>query len=163
MSNYETKNIFAKNLSALLAENNETQAALAEILHVAASSVSGWCCGAKMPRMDKIEQIAFHFGVPRSRLIEENQFPSSNARHIDKELETENFSTPEIKMIKKYRALDEHGKRIVDFVLDEESERMNAEDSEYMCAAARDGGLVKIPKPDEEAELPEKDSFIDGL
>ena len=83
MSDYETKNIFAKNLSALLAENNETQAALAEILHVAASSVSGWCCGAKMPRMDKIEQIALHFGVPRSRLIEENRFPSSNAQPID--------------------------------------------------------------------------------
>lgn len=79
------------------------------------------------------------------------------------ENEEVSFSSHEIEIIKKYRALDEHGKRIVDLVLDEESERMNEEDSEYMYAAARGGGLVKIPKPDAEVELPEKDSFIDGL
>ena len=86
MATYETKEIFAKNLTALLSENNETQAALAEILNVAASSVSGWCSGIKMPRMDKIEQIATHFGVQRSRLLEDqsNQ-PSlpSNAIEYD--------------------------------------------------------------------------------
>ena len=77
MATYETKEIFAKNLTALLSENNETQAALAEILNVAASSVSGWCSGIKMPRMDKIEQIAAHFGVQRSRLLEDQSNQST--------------------------------------------------------------------------------------
>lgn len=77
MATYETKEIFAKNLTALLNENNETQAALAEILGVAASSVSGWCSGIKMPRMDKIEQIAAHYSVPRSRLLEDQSKQSA--------------------------------------------------------------------------------------
>lgn len=80
MTTYETKEIFAKNLSSLLAEHNETQAMLAEVLGVAASSVSGWCGGVKMPRMPKIEQIAAHFGVPRSRLLEDQPSPLPSPR-----------------------------------------------------------------------------------
>lgn len=71
MASYETKEIFAKKLSTLLATTNETQASLAAQMNVAPSSVSGWCSGEKMPRMDKIEWIAKHFDVPRSFLLEE--------------------------------------------------------------------------------------------
>ena len=39
--------------------------------------------------------------------------------------ESESFTIGEQKMIKKYRALDEHGKKIVDFVLNEEYDRSN--------------------------------------
>ena len=59
----DIKKIFARNLSRLLEENRETQADLAEKMKVAPSSVSGWCTGAKMPRMDKVEWLASHFNV----------------------------------------------------------------------------------------------------
>lgn len=67
----DIKKIFARNLSRLLEENRETQADLAEKMKVAPSSVSGWCTGAKMPRMDKVEWLASHFNVSRSDLIED--------------------------------------------------------------------------------------------
>ena len=50
----DIKTVFARNLSRLLDEHNETQAELADKMQVAPSSVSGWCTGAKMPRMNKV-------------------------------------------------------------------------------------------------------------
>lgn len=35
------------------------------------STVSNWCTGQKLPRMDKVEKIAAHFGVQKSDLIED--------------------------------------------------------------------------------------------
>lgn len=70
MSGYETKKIFAENLIRLLGEHNKTQLDLANQMNVAASTVSSWCTGDKMPRMDKVEWMAEYFGVPTSALIE---------------------------------------------------------------------------------------------
>lgn len=71
MSTYETKIIFSKNLSRLLDINNITQLEFAKRMNVAASTVSSWCNGEKMPRMDKVEWMAEFFGVPRTDLISE--------------------------------------------------------------------------------------------
>lgn len=71
MSDYETKKIFSKNLSRILSEKGVTQAELASLMGVAASSVSGWCTGEKMPRMNKIEWIAKHFHILKSDLLED--------------------------------------------------------------------------------------------
>lgn len=73
MPNYETKAIFAYNLTRLLNKNNITQIELAGKMRVAASTVSSWCNGEKMPRMDKVEWMANFFGVPTSSLIEADQ------------------------------------------------------------------------------------------
>ena len=54
VSDYETKKIFSENLSRLLAEHGKTQLDLSNEMHVAASTVSSWCNGSKMPRMDKV-------------------------------------------------------------------------------------------------------------
>ncbi len=72
MSDYETKKIFSKNLSRLLSAHNITQAELANILNVSPASISGWCTGDKMPRMNKIEKIAQYFEVQKSDLIEDH-------------------------------------------------------------------------------------------
>ena len=53
-----------------------------------------------------------------------------------KELDTNDFSIPEIKMVRKYRALDAHGKRIVDMVLDEEYSRCENAASSYLMPVA---------------------------
>lgn len=68
----DIKKTFGRNLTKLLEEYKETQADLAEKMHVAPSSVSGWCTGAKMPRMDKVEWIAAHFNVSKSELLEDS-------------------------------------------------------------------------------------------
>lgn len=72
MNEYDTKKIFSKNLSRVLSENGMTQAELASEMGVAASSVSAWCNGDKMPRMDKIEWISKKFNISKSELLEEN-------------------------------------------------------------------------------------------
>ena len=61
-----------------------------------------------------------------------------------KELDTNDFSIPEIKMVRKYRVLDAHGKKIVDMVLDEEYSRC---ENEYIELVAR-GGKYKVKKDD---------------
>lgn len=65
------KDIFAANLLRLMKENREKQVDIARLLGVSKSTVSAYCSGNQMPRMDKIEQLARHYGVPRSALIEE--------------------------------------------------------------------------------------------
>lgn len=79
MSDYETKRVFSNNLCRLLERNNITQIEFAKKMNVAASTVSSWCTGDKMPRMDKIELMAEFFGVLRTSLIsnspKENSIP----------------------------------------------------------------------------------------
>lgn len=70
MSSYETKKIFSKNLTDFLTKNNITQYELATRMGVAPSTVSSWCSGEKMPRMDKVEWMASFFGITKSELIE---------------------------------------------------------------------------------------------
>ena len=63
--------IFATNLQRLMKEHNEKQVDIARLLGVTKSAVSSYVHGDQMPRMDKIEILAQHFGVSRGALIEE--------------------------------------------------------------------------------------------
>lgn len=65
------KQIFAANLRRLMRESKEKQVDVARLLGVTKSSVSAYCSGEQMPRMDKIEILAQHYGVARAALIEE--------------------------------------------------------------------------------------------
>lgn len=69
--NSDYKKVFAKNLSNLLARNKKTQADLVADLRLNKSTISTWVNGTKMPRMNKIEQLANYFGVEKSDLIED--------------------------------------------------------------------------------------------
>ena len=66
-------------------------------------------------------------------------------------LTAKDFTVSEIKMVKKYRLLDAHGKDMVDMVLEKELERTETvsedEDSEYMELVAR-GGKYRVKKAD---------------
>lgn len=73
MPEYETKRAFSKNLIRLLDSSGETQIQLANALGVSKSTVSSWCTAEKMPRMDKIEAIARHFGISKSDLLATEQ------------------------------------------------------------------------------------------
>ena len=62
---------FAENLQRLIRDNHEKQIDIARLLGVSKSTVSCYCSGSQMPRMDKIEQLAHHFGVTRAALLGE--------------------------------------------------------------------------------------------
>ncbi len=69
------RNLFADNLVRLLKENREKQIDIARLLGVSKSTVSAYCSGTQMPRMDKLEQLAHHFGVTRGELLGEAPEP----------------------------------------------------------------------------------------
>lgn len=73
------KQIFAANLRRLMREHNERQVDVARLLDVTKSSVSAYCSGEQMPRMDKLEQLAQHYGVSRAALIMEEERPDDQA------------------------------------------------------------------------------------
>lgn len=66
MTEHEINRIISENLNRLLEERNITQQELAEYIGVTQASVSNWCKGIKMPRMDKVDKICELFGISRS-------------------------------------------------------------------------------------------------
>lgn len=69
MAESELRNRFACNLLTLLRTNNMKQSELASRLNVSRTTVSAWCAGLKIPRMDKIEEIADIFNVNVALLL----------------------------------------------------------------------------------------------
>lgn len=106
----------------------------------------------KNPSIDTVKAIVHTMGFTLDDL---DDFPRSKSGN--------DLSTENMELIKKYSNLDAHGKKIVDFVLNEESERSKAnqkkedsqetevvledEDSEYMELVAR-GGKYRVKKAD---------------
>lgn len=74
MSEKEIKIIFSKNLNDLLYRMQKSQKDIAEIVGVGTSSVSSWCKGEKLPRMDKVDKLCKHFNLKRSDLLEEHSY-----------------------------------------------------------------------------------------
>lgn len=62
--------IFAANLKRLMSDNRERQVDIAKLLGVSKATVSAYCSGIQMARMDKLEALSKHFGVSLSELIE---------------------------------------------------------------------------------------------
>lgn len=97
---YDRK-LFADNLMRLIRENHERQIDIARLLDVSKSTVSAYCSGSQMPRMDKIEQLAHHFGVSRGELLGEAAAPAPIVEAPPAE--------PESPILPIYRALNERG------------------------------------------------------
>lgn len=70
MNNQEINKIIAENLSSLLEKSGKTQLDLADYMGVSQATISNWCKGVKLPRMDKIDRICDFFSVSRSQLME---------------------------------------------------------------------------------------------
>ena len=85
MSEFERQlnQIIADNISNLLQIRNRTQLELAEHLGVTQATVSNWCNGVKMPRMDKIDRICAFFGVTRSDIMSEGKYSTYHSEDAD--------------------------------------------------------------------------------
>ena len=79
------KKIFSKNLRRLMYEQNKTQIDLINDLGFNKSAVSTWVNGSRLPRMDKVQQLADYFGCLRSDLIEDKQPDAKLLTLSDKE------------------------------------------------------------------------------
>lgn len=66
----EHKEIFSANLKRYMALNGKTRKEVCEALGYSYFTFSDWVNGKKMPRMDKVEQLANYFGIMKSDLIE---------------------------------------------------------------------------------------------
>ena len=93
-----------------------TQEQMAKELGIAKSTLSGYENGTSEPSINMISQIITLLGVDANYLWQDStDF-------------TMKVSFDEIQIVEKYRALDEHGKVMVDFVLNEEARRSTAEE-----------------------------------
>ena len=73
------RQIFSDNLKRLLDINNETQTELAQALNINRSVVSSWLLGTRFPRMNTVEELASHFGVQKSDLLEQKNYNISDS------------------------------------------------------------------------------------
>ncbi len=73
MSELELNQLIATRLSYYMEQRGVTQNELAEYMNVSQATVSNWCKGIKLPRMDKIDRICLYFNIKRSDLMEERQ------------------------------------------------------------------------------------------
>ena len=97
--------------------NGFTQESLAHKIGVAKSTYTGYEKGHSEPSMLMLIRIMDTLGVDANFLLQDE----IKARH-------ENNATPDEmeKIVKKYRALDGHGKKMVDFTIEEGTNRMMA-------------------------------------
>ena len=73
MSENDYKKIFSKNLRYYMSKSNKKQSDLINDLGISSSTLSNWCTGEKLPRMDKVQILADYFHINKSDLIEEKK------------------------------------------------------------------------------------------
>lgn len=70
MSTERAREIFTANLRYYMELNNKKQKDLVLDLGYSSAIISNWCTGQKLPRMEKIEQLARYFNIEASNLLE---------------------------------------------------------------------------------------------
>lgn len=79
------KKIFAENLKYYMKLHNKNQADLINDLGFNKSSVSTWCNGTRLPRMDKVDILAKYFDINRSDLIEDKDTEYKQSYYLNPE------------------------------------------------------------------------------
>ena len=78
MSEEYYRTVFMENLNFYLSFRQKKQSDLCKDLNLSKSTVSSWCTGKKIPRMDKIELLANYLKIDKSDLIEERKTSESS-------------------------------------------------------------------------------------
>ena len=105
---------FGEKLKIARTDAGLKQAELAKQLHTTGNTISNWENNVSKPDLDMLAYICGVLNVKASFFLE-SKVPEDE------------ISLPEFKIIRKYRNLDDHGKKMVDFTLKEEYERSIAE------------------------------------
>lgn len=99
MSEQEINEIIAQNLTKFLNRSGKTQIDLANYMEVSQATVSNWCKGLKLPRMDKIDKICSFFNISRSDLMNEEDSPQYYLNDDARDLAQFMFENPEYKVL----------------------------------------------------------------
>lgn len=100
MSEQEINAIIARNLTKLLNQSGKSQIDLADYMEVSQATVSNWCKGLKLPRMDKIDKICSFFGITRSELMnDDSDTPQYYLNDDARDLAQFMFENPEYKVL----------------------------------------------------------------
>lgn len=105
MSDDFYKKIFSKNLRYYMELNQKEQIDIINDLGFNKSSVSTWCNGTRLPRMDKVDALAKYFGINCSDLIEERKNNTSISSFI--QCQTKDEET----LVLSYRELNNTNKK----------------------------------------------------
>lgn len=90
------------------------QSDLGKLLGVTGSAIGNYENGVSSPKADILYQVFDVLKCDANYLFQDEM----------QELETDDLTVPEIRMVKKYRTLDGHGKEMVDIVLSKEAARV---------------------------------------
>ncbi len=100
MSEQEINSIIANNLTYYLNKYSKSQQDLAEYMDVSQATVSNWCKGIKLPRMDKIDRICAFFQISRSQLMNDKKDTDTYYLNDDaRDLAQFMFANPEYKVL----------------------------------------------------------------
>lgn len=80
----QQKKIFSKKLNYYMKLNHKQQDDIINDLGINKSTISTWCRGAKMPRVNAIRLLADYFNIGISDLIEEKE-ETISTNHLSKE------------------------------------------------------------------------------
>lgn len=109
MSERELYELMSSNLKKYMQLRNISQLELAESLGVSQQSVSNWCTGLKMPRMNKIDRICELLEISREELMRaEPAFTGARAA----------LSASEERLIRNYRILDSEDRQQVEMIVE---------------------------------------------
>lgn len=88
MDSLGNKEIFSRNLRALMKRFGKDRNRVCDDLGFKYSTFNDWYNGKKYPRIDKIELLANYFGILKSDLIEDKTcIPSSNLEFLSSALD----------------------------------------------------------------------------
>jgi transcriptional regulator with XRE-family HTH domain len=101
MTELDARKVFGRNLSEILYEKRISQKELMQHMKVSSATVSDWCSGKKMPRIDKLTSIANFLRVTMSDLVEEKTKESAGY-YLDEEtakVAQEVFDNPDLRIL----------------------------------------------------------------
>ena len=93
------KNQFARLLKYYLSLNDKTQADMVRDLGYDKSTVSGWCSGSRVPKLDVIIDIANYLHVTPGDLIVENDEETYYLNDDARDMAQFMFENPEYKVL----------------------------------------------------------------
>lgn len=111
---------FLEKLDYLIEQNNLNKSTLSKACGIPYTTIDGWYKkGYKGLKLTTLRKLADFFGTTLDYWTDNND-----------SIKQSSYFKSEKEMIKKYRTLDEHGKRIVDLILEEEHKRMTEANSD---------------------------------
>lgn len=107
MSEDEYRKVFVRKLAYYMQLNDKDQIDLMHDLGLKSATVSSWCTGKKLPRMDKIQLLADYFHIEKSDLLEDKVAAQSEII----------LTAEEKELVKSWRLSSAQTRRIVAYAL----------------------------------------------